>query len=140
MLASCKDNIKKTTEQQVTGMISWSSYLERRDTMAVETLVSLFMERVMEHKYDSAVALLRHVEKGLPEAPVALAENEFRQAMRMLQMFPVHNYEIVNMSFCTADDNWVKCKVITDSGLTVNWIFAPVRYLGRWSLCLKVDE
>ena len=110
-------------------------YLTTKDTTAVKTLVTMFMDLTKRNSLDSAVALLR---TPIPEQePQSLDINKYQEVVKTLRQFPVIDYEIEHVIFKKAEDNEVKCRVRIANGTYTNWYFKPVRYIGRWSLCLK---
>ena len=133
-VAACREGKKASagTESRAgeTGM-----YLTARDTAAVETLVRMFMDRAQRGRLDSAAMLLRTYE--LHRQPQGLDSAGFRKAMETLGQFRVLGYDIEHVVFRCAGDNEVKCRVRVSDDAYVSWRFKPVRYIGRWSLCLK---
>lgn len=109
--------------------------LTAKDTAAVETLTKMFMDRAKRGRLDSAAMLLRTYE--LHRQPQGLDSAGFREVMATLGQFPVADYEIKAIVFHRPEDNEVKCRVRIANGTYTNWYFKPVRYIGRWSLCLK---
>lgn len=135
-LAACRHNEKKSTDIQIPVTES-TMYLTAKDTMAVMYLMDRFMGLVKEQQYDTASMLLRKiavVERS--SRPIPLKREEAAKIAAMLKQFPVQDYEIEHIIFKKADNNEVKCR-IRSGQTTINWYFKPVRYIGRWSLCLK---
>lgn len=62
--------------------------------------------------------------------------------MKTYRQFPVANYTLEYIKFKNPNNNEIKCRILTSDNTKLNWYFKPVRYLGRWSLCLKdkVDD
>lgn len=110
-------------------------HLTARDTAAVETLVKMFMDRAQRGRLDSAAMLLRTYE--LHRQPQGLDSVGFREVMETLGQFRVLDYDIEHVVFRSAGDNEVKCRVRVAEDSYVSWRFKPVRYIGRWSLCLR---
>lgn len=135
-LATCRENGSKTEVQIATD--ASVMHLEARDTVAVQTLVALFMDWAKAGKVDSAVMLLRTAE--LYKRPQPLGREAFRTALETFGQFPVEDYEVEHIVFRRAYDNEVKCRVRTPEGRYINRYFKPIRYLGCWSLCLKEKE
>ncbi len=129
-------NGKQKSEQTKTNPAS-EMYLTAQDTAAVKQLVNLFMRHAKAHHIDSAVGILRHVDRSVSTKPVLLNETACMKAGAMLNKYPVLDYFLSDMAFYNAYHNEVLCHVKTTNGITIKLRFAPVRYLGRWSLCLK---
>ena len=55
----------------------------------------------------------------------------------MLKSNPIKSYTLSCITFNSADNNEVKCRIITKNDIPMNFTFKPVRYLGGWRLCLK---
>ena len=133
-VAACREGKKAPAGAESTaGEVGM--YLTARDTAAVETLVKMFMDRALLGRLDSAAMLLRTYE--LHCQPQGLDSVGFRAVMETLGQFRVLGYEIEHVAFRSAGDNEVKCRVRVADDAYVSWRFKPVRYIGRWSLCLK---
>lgn len=131
-LSACRGQRKQAESSAPSGM-----HLTAQDTAAVETLVGMFMDWAQAGKVDSAVMLLRTAVPN--QRPQALGREEFRKAMETFGQFPVEAYEVEYIRFHRAYANEVKCRVRTPDGRSINRYFRPVRYLGRWCLCLKEE-
>ena len=132
--AACREGRKAAAGEE--GARSEAGmYLTARDTAAVETLVRMFMDRAQRGRLDSAAMLLRTYE--LHRQPQGLDEAGFREVMETLGQFRVLGYEIEHVAFRSAGNNEVKCRVRVAEDSYVSWRFKPVRYIGRWSLCLR---
>ena len=129
-------NSKQKSEQTKTTPAN-EMYLTVQDTVAVKQLVNLFMGHAKAHHIDSAVGLLRHVDRSVSTKPVLLNEAACVKAGEMLNKYPVLDYFLSYMAFHNAYHNEVLCHVKTTNGITIKLRFTPVRYFGRWSLCLK---
>lgn len=132
---ACHEKTKKSEEKDRNVVTERDMYLTAKDTTAVKTLVTMFMDLTKRNSLDSAVALLR---TPIPEQePQSLDINKYQEVVKTLGQFPVIDYEIEHAIFKKAEDNEVKCRVRIANGTYTNWYFKPVRYIGRWSLCLK---
>ncbi|MFR3332296.1 MAG: hypothetical protein ACLTSL_19550 [Odoribacter splanchnicus] len=131
--AACRDKSKKSEVIYATNpneMIVGS-----RDSAAVVTLVTMFMERMKAGHPDSALMLLRTAKPDCQ--PQGLNREEFVGAMKTLKQFPVADYTLEHIKFLNPNNNEVKCRIRTPNDTRINLYFKPVRYLGRWSLCMK---
>ena len=131
--AACRERGKVTIVSD--SVNETEMYLTTKDTAAVETLVRMFMDRTQRGRLDSAAMLLRTYD--LHRQPQGLDSAGFRKVMETLGQFRVLGYDIEHVVFRSAGDNEVKCRVRVADDACVSWRFKPVRYIGRWSLCLK---
>lgn len=112
--------------------------LEEADTSEVYGLISEYMTKVVNKEYESAITMLRTVENDdLDGEPFSLSNDEEKQELRKLELFPINNYHVEWVKFKRHNVNEVKVKVYLTTGQTTNWYFKPVRYLGKWYLCIK---
>ena len=134
-LVGCRERVKKTEEVDMKAVTERMMYLTAQDTAAVKTLVTMFMDLAKRNSLDSAVMLLRTMQPDQQPQPLNAAERQ--QVVEVLGQFPVLDYRIEHLKFKRAEENEVKCQVRISDRRYVNWSFNPVRYIGRWSLCLK---
>lgn len=138
-LGACREGTKKEKSLEEAKLnLERTMHLTAQDTIAVETLVTMFMDLAQRQRLDSAVMLLRTAK--LHQQPQPLDANARKEIVDILGKFPVSDYEIVHIAFKNAGSNEVKCRVYAQTGHSTNWYFKPVRYIGRWSLCLKEAE
>ena len=137
-IVSCNQSGKKTeTDSQAT--VKHLMVLSQKDTIQVLDLTNQFMTAVKEQRYADPFA-----------QPELLDNEQLKSVLQRLKAFPIYDYTISDCIFKEAFDNEVRCKVVlfpkTDKEdmrpNATTWYFKPVRYLGRWSLCLKdkVDD
>ncbi len=134
-LTACRDKSPKTEVIYATDPNIMK--VEAKDSAAVKTLVTIFMERIKSGHPDSALMLLRTAKPNCK--PQGLNREEVVKAMKIYKQFPVADYTLEYIKFKNPNNNEVKCRIQTSDNTKLNWYFKPVRYLGRWSLCLK-DE
>ena len=128
-LAACRDKGPKTEVVYATDPNVMK--VGSKDSAAVKTLVTMFMDRLM---------LLRTAKPDCE--PQGLNREGFIEFMKTYRQFPVANYTLEYIKFKNPNNNEIKCRILTSDNTKLNWYFKPVRYLGRWSLCLKdkVDD
>lgn len=115
--------------------------LEESDTTAVYGLISEYMTKVLNKDFENAISMLKTVESDdLDGEPFSLSSDEEKQELRKLELFPITNYHVEWVKFKRYNVNEVKVKVYLSSGQTTNWYFKPVRYLGKWYLCIKDSD
>ena len=121
-LAACRDKGPKT------------------EVVYATDLVTMFMDRMKSGHPDSALMLLRTAKPDCE--PQGLNREGFIEFMKTYRQFPVANYTLEYIKFKNPNNNEIKCRILTSDNTKLNWYFKPVRYLGRWSLCLKdkVDD
>lgn len=140
-IAGYSCNGKQKSEQTETTSPTREMYLTAQDTAAVKQLVNLFMGHAMAHHIDSAVGLLRYVDRSVSTKPLPLNESAGMKASEMLNKYPVLDYSLSYMAFHNAYNNEVLCNVKTIDEITLKLTFTPVRYFGCWSLCLRgIDD
>ena len=138
-LGACREKTKnEKSSEEARPNLERAMRLTAQDTVAVKTLVATFMDLAQRRRLDSAVMLLRTAK--LHQQPQPLDANARKEIVDILGKFPVSDYEIVHIAFKNAGSNEVKCRVYAQTGHSTNWYFKPVRYIGRWSLCLKEAE
>lgn len=132
-LGACRDKSKKSEIVYATNPDKM--IVGARDSAAVKTLVTMFMERMKAEHQDSALMLLRTIKPN--SQPQGLNREEFVEAMKVLSQFPVADYTLEYVKFLSSENNEVKCRIQTPDNKSINLYFKPVRYIGRWSLCMK---
>lgn len=132
-LGACRDKSKKSGIVYATNPNEMM--VMAKDSAAVETLVTMFMERMKAGHQDSALMLLRTAKPN--SQPQGLNREEFVEAMKVLNQFPVADYTLEYIKFLSPENNEVKCRIQTPDNKNHNLYFKPVRYIGRWSLCMK---
>lgn len=134
MSAGCKNrNAAEALQQNDRTM-----YLTAEDTLTVKSMVENYMDQVVNGNLKGAVEMLSVSDASdIEDEPWPLDKSQQTTVMESLKSFAVSDYEITDMTFRRAHDNEVKCKVLGDGGLSTNWCFRPVRYLGKWHLCLQ---
>lgn len=132
-LGACRDKSKKSEIVYATNPDKM--IVGARDSAAVKTLVTMFMERMKAGHRDSALMLLRTAKPN--SQPQGLNREEFIEAMKVLNQFPVADYTLEHIKFLNSENNEVKCRIQTPDNRSINLYFKPVRYIGRWSLCMK---
>jgi len=132
-LGACRDKSKKSEIVYATNPNEM--IVRAKDSAAVETLVTMFMERMKAGHQDSALMLLRTVKPN--SQPQGLNREEFVEAMKVLNQFPVADYTLEYIKFLSPENNEVKCRIQTPDNRSISLYFKPVRYIGRWSLCMK---
>lgn len=132
-LGACRDKSKKSEIVYATNPNEM--IVRAKDSAAVETLVTIFMERMKAGHQDSALMLLRTVKPN--SQPQGLNREEFVEAMKVLNQFPVADYTLEYIKFLSPENNEVKCRIQTPDNRSISLYFKPVRYIGRWSLCMK---
>ena len=137
-LAACRDKGPKTEVVYATDPHVMK--VGSKDSAAVKTLVTMFMDRMKSGHPDSALMLLRTAKPDCE--PQGLNREGFIEFMKTYRQFPVANYTLEYIKFKNPNNNEIKCRILTSDNTKLNWYFKPVRYLGRWSLCLKdkVDD
>ena len=135
---SCRDKGPKTEVVYATDPNVMK--VGSKDSAAVKTLVTMFMDRMKSGHPDSALMLLRTAKPDCE--PQGLNREGFIEFMKTYRQFPVANYTLEYIKFKNPNNNEIKCRILTSDNTKLNWYFKPVRYLGRWSLCLKdkVDD
>lgn len=115
--------------------------LEESDTSAVYSLIREYMTNVLNKDYEGATGMLKTVDSAdLDGEPFSLSPEEEKQELLKLELFPISNYHVEWVKFKRYNINEVKVKVFLTSGQTANWYFKPVRYLGKWYLCIKDSD
>ena len=137
-LAACRDKGPKTEVVYATDPNVMK--VGSKDSAAVKTLDTMFMDRMKSGHPDSALMLLRTAKPDCE--PQGLNREGFIEFMKTYRQFPVANYTLEYIKFKNPNNNEIKCRILTSDNTKLNWYFKPVRYLGRWSLCLKdkVDD
>lgn len=144
-IVSCSQSGKKaeTNEQSAA---KHTMALSKKDTVQVLELTNRFMEAVKEKRYVDAAAMLHETKADDPFArPELLDNDQLKDALQRLKIFPIYDFSISGYIFKEAFDNEVRCEVVlfpkTDADdtrpNTAIWYFKPVRYLGEWKLCFR---
>lgn len=111
--------------------------LTEQDTTATLGLVKEFMDHMVAGEKDAAVAMLYAVDyDDFDQEPYQINDRQLEEMDLMLSV-PVKRYEIADYVFSTPEQNEVRCRVYVSDNVSTSWYFKPVRYLGKWYLCLK---
>ena len=103
-LGACRDKSKKSEIVYATNPDKM--IVGARDSAAVKTLVTMFMERMKAEHRDSALMLLRTIKPN--SQPQGLNREEFVEAMKVLSQFPVADYTLEYVKFLSSENNEVK--------------------------------
>lgn len=135
LLFSCSEN-KFSDKKYYEANTNIKMYLTSEDTISITSIVNQFMDFYVEGKYTDAVALL--YSQRTPKAEPQLLDNdELKSIISMLKSNPIKSYTLSCITFNNADNNEVKCRIITKNNIPMYFTFRPVRYLGGWRLCLR---
>lgn len=111
--------------------------LTEQDTTISLGLVKTFMDHIVAGDKDAAVAMLYAVDFDDPDKEPYLINDRQLSEMDLMLSMPVKRYEIADYVFDTPEQNEVRCRVYISENAGTSWYFKPVRYLGKWYLCLK---
>lgn len=135
LLSSCSEN-KSSNKKYYEVNTNHKMYLTSEDTISVTSIVNQFMNFYVEGEYTDAAALL-YSHKTPKTEPQLLDNDELKSIISMLKNNPIKSYTLNRITFNNAENNEVKCKIITKNDISMNFTFKPVRYLGGWRLCLQ---
>lgn len=135
IFSSCSGNISSNKIYYEVNT-THKMHLTSEDTILVTSIVNQFMDLYTEGKYTDAAAML-YSQKIQKSEPQLLDNDELQSTISMLKNNPIKSYTLNSITFNNAENNEVKCKIVTKNDISMNFTFKPIRYLGGWRLCLK---
>lgn len=145
MLAGCNSCGNKQEEAEGTGPTEFEKRMTDKDTTAVRELVDRFFTYAINKEFGEAAAMLYRNDNFDGRAD-ELNNEEMASVKRMLETFPMVDYEIEYIKFDRYRSNEVLCKVIMSRGtegkpdVTTKMFFKPVKNSGSWYLCLTNSQ
>jgi hypothetical protein len=142
---ACSGNHQKQTQNQEEGFVDprENTHMQRTktDTLAVLYNVKKYLDFLKENQTDSAMAML--YEQIGDNEPIALNDSRKDEILKQLKVFPVLDYEILQLNMFSEDD----CEVLynvkyfekdPDNPMqnTIQCIIKPVRYGYYWYLTI----
>ena len=136
-MTSCKDkpkpNPQTTFEQSMTN----------KDSVAVTGLVNVFFQLAESGRYDEAASMLfKNNVDTVYDEPKPLDNKDMEKVKTLLSSLPIKSHTIDYIKFKEVYENEVKCTAIIMEAhdnipeVKTVFYFKPVRYLGKWKLCL----
>ena len=139
-ISSCK----KLKESNFKSNIQNEIVMNQEDTVQVLSLVKTFMDALSEKRYADAVVMLHQIDsKNHFAKPELLDNDKIEETMVRLKRFPIRSYSIRDYEFKYSKDNTVRCTIEIepvnkgDEPYKMTFALKPVRYIGRWHLCLR---
>jgi hypothetical protein len=146
--SSCQSEKKEPAVVSVED-IDFSLHATHEDSVLVYTYVSSFLSAVREGHVDDAVDKLYEVDNERPEdSPIHLMGEHKQQVLDFFNRWRFCDFKIEEMTFREVLDNEVRCTLYMQdangnpNGVTMQYFFKPILYLGAWKLCLmdRQDE
>ncbi|WP_373731126.1 hypothetical protein, partial [Bacteroides heparinolyticus] len=142
IIASCngKKNDKAETPEEAKEI--FATTLTAADTTEVVGLANQCMDLLKENKTEEALKMIFVMnEEG---EPVPVSGEQKQKLNGKFKLFPVLEYELVNFSFASEENNDMRYKIIFDKSgdvpASIGFMFNPVRIDGNWYLMLKESD
>lgn len=134
---SCK---KKPQENKFTA---FEQSLTNQDSVEVTNLVNTFFSFAEHGQYAEAAAMLvRNKVDSVYDQPEPLTNKDMEDVKGLLSSLPIKSHHIDYLKFNENYENEVKCSALIAEAhdnvpeIKTVYYFKPVKYLGKWKLCL----
>ncbi len=138
-IVSCSSKKKSDNTEAAETKEAFTSTLTAADTATVMNMADRCMKLLKENNAEEALQMLFTMDEN--GKPVPLSDEQKQKLNSRFKLFPVLEYELVNFSFTSEENNDMKYKIIFDKSSeapsTIGFMFNPIKIDGEWHLMLK---